>query len=458
MSREPNFGMNLRLTFIASSLLVSCSMPGPLAPGAAASMEIPARYDASQPPVPEIRANLLRLFNDRALSQTVARALGNNPDLRASFARFEEAGFSARSAAAPLYPTLNAATGGGRRAGVLVPATNFVQAQLDSRWELDVWGRIRAGVTAACADQAAAAADYESARQSIAAQTMLAWFDLVAAQQLVELSQRRLRSFESSQQMISRRFDLGTSSLAELELSKADTENTRADLQRRIDQRDQASRLVRVLAGDIPDSRLRSDSWPSLQRSVAAGIPSDLLLNRPDIDAAYQRIRAADARVKVSHADLFPSFALTGSGGRIGTRLGDLGNSAFNSWNLLADISAPIFDGGQRQANLGAAGKRAEQAYQSYRSTVLNALREVEDALGSESLLKREQSARLHALTAARKSEARTRRDYEAGLTEVLNLLVAQRLVFNTEEQTINIHATRLKNRVRLALALGKGV
>ena len=116
-----------------------------------------------------------------------------------------------------------------------------------------------------------------------------------------------------------------------------------------------------------------------------------------------------------------------------------------------------MFDAGQRQAELGAAGKRAEQAYQSWRSTVLNAFREVEDALGSESYLRSQESARLSALAAARKAEAKTRRDYEAGIAEILSLLIAQRLVFNTEEQTINLHRTRLQNRVRLALALGKG-
>ena len=100
--------------------------------------------------------------------------------------------------------------------------------------------------------------------------------------------------------------------------------------------------------------------WPSLRRTVPAGVPSDLLLNRPDIDAAYRRIRAADSRVRVAHADLFPSFALTASGSQSGSVLGDLARSGFSSWSVLAGLSAPLFEGGARRAELGAAGKRAD--------------------------------------------------------------------------------------------------
>ena len=192
--------------------------------------------------------------------------------------------------------------------------------------------------------------------------------------------------------------------------------------------------------------------------SVPPGVPSDVLLQRPDIDAAYQRLRAADSRIKVAHADLFPSFPLTASGGASSNVLTSLASSSFDSWSLLASFSAPIFDAGQRRAERGAAGKRAEQALAAYQSTVLTAFKEVEDALGSERLLRQQESARLKALDAARSAETRSRRDYEAGISDLLTLLEAQRRVFSTEDQTISIHRLRLQNRVALALALGKGV
>lgn len=443
---------------LASLALAACSAPGPLAPGAPGSLEIPARYDGSAPPVPRIVSSLSGLFSDPALDATVRRALEQNPDLRGSFARMEEAGFNTRKTAAPLFPSLDANASAGRSDGPFTIESAAYNASLDVRWELDVWGRIRSGVSAAAADQAAAAADFESARQSLAAQTMQAWFALVAAEKRLALGNRRLASFQNTRDLVSRRFELGTATLAESELARTDFENARADIQQLQDDRDQAARAVRLLAGDYPDARLSASQWPPLSRSVPAGVPSDLLLQRPDIDAAYQRLRAADSRITVARADLFPSFSLTGSGGRSSRLLADLARSAFDSWSVLASLSAPVFDAGERRAEFGAAGKRAEQALASYQSTVLAAFKEVEDALGSERLLLQQENARLLALDAARSAESRTRRDYEAGISDLLNLLEAQRRAFTTEDQTLSIRRARLQNRVALALALGKGV
>lgn len=443
---------------LAILALAACSAPGPLAPGAADSLRIPDRYDGSAPPVTKVASSLTGLFDDSALNSTVRRALAQNPDLRGSFARMEEAGFNVRKTASALYPSVDANAAAGRSDNAFMAESATYSASLDARWELDVWGRIRAGVTASAADQAAAAADYENARQSLAAQTMQAWFDLVGTEKRLALGQRRLASFAETRDLVQRRFELGTATFAESELARTDYENARADIRQLEDNRDRAARVVRLLTGDYPDARLSASSWSSLSRSVPAGVPSDLLLARPDIDAAYQRLRAADSRVTVAHRDLFPSFPLTASAGRSSGVLSDLGRSAFDSWSVLASMSAPIFDAGQRQAELGAAGKRAEQALASYQSIVLAAFKEVEDALGTERLLLEQQRARRQALEAARSAETRTRRDYEAGIADLLALLEAQRRVFSTEDLTISIHRARLQNRVALALALGKGV
>jgi NodT family efflux transporter outer membrane factor (OMF) lipoprotein len=421
---------------------------------------LPARYAAGEMPAPEVKDSLLGLFSNPQLSATVRRALANNPDLRRSRARLEEAGFDLRRSRSGLLPSLtgNSSAGRNKTGGAIGNEAPRFSASLDARWEVDVWGRIRTEVTAAEADQAAAAADFAAARQSLAAQTMQAWFDLVAATKSMELDQRRVASFRSTQTLVERRFELGRATLAEGALARTDLQNANADLESSRDRRDQAARGLRSLTGDYPNASLQAGTWPSLRRTVPAGLPSGLLRKRPDIAAAYQRIRAADARVHVAHADLFPSFTLTASEGRQSGKLSDLARSSFNSWSLLAGLSAPIFDGGQRRAELGAAGKRAEQAWNAYQATVLDALREVEDALGSERYLAREENARQAALDAAREAVDRTRRDYEAGITDFLSLLDAQRRVFATEQQTINLRAARCNNRVALALALGKGV
>lgn len=446
-----------------SLVLWSCvSQPGALSPNAKASLDIPARYDATQPPVPEIAENLTTIFPNATLKKHINQALANNPDLRSSAARLEEAGFNTRFAQAGLSPTVYA-TGSGANSrsnptGASTLQTELYTAQLDARWELDVWGRIRAGISASTSDQAAAAADYASARQSIAAQTAQAYFELLRASSLLDLAERRLKSFQKTYDLVNRRFEAGTADLGALDLARTDIENTRSAVALSKDTRDQAARRLATLSGAYPSNSATATQWPSLARSVSSQIPSTLLMKRPDIDAAYQRIRAADSRVTVAHRDLYPDFTLTASFGQQSLMLKKLADSNFNAWSILADISAPLIDGGARRAELGAANARAKRALADYQSTVLNAFSEVENALGSETYLRQQYAATTKALTAARSAEARGLRSYDSGLINILDLLEVQRRTFATEESLINIRALRYQNRVSLALALGKAI
>ncbi|MBT8043619.1 MAG: efflux transporter outer membrane subunit, partial [Verrucomicrobiae bacterium] len=337
----------------------SCvTKPGAYAKNPNKDLTIPKRYDATTAPVPDVKSGLLALFPDARMRSYVNRALASNPDLKASAARLEEAGFNLRKAYAPLIPSLSA-TGGAARSDVFIgntPISNTrYTATLDAQWELDVWGRIRSGLSASAGDENAAQADYQAARQSIAAQTMQAYFDLVAAEKLLGLTQRRLASFQKTYQLVNRRFEAGTGNLGDLDLARTDVENARAQLSQRSDSRDQAARRLAALTGSYPSAKSSASNWPPLQRGVQEGIPSTLLMKRPDIDAAYQRIRAADARVTVAHRDLYPRFSLTASGGNQSNVLKDFVDANFNVWSIAGNFTAPLLDGGSRRAELGAA-------------------------------------------------------------------------------------------------------
>ena len=434
------------------------------APGKDDDLALPAGYDARRSSGPELVDSLGEVFNDPQLRKQIALSQKQNPDLEAAAARLEEAGFNTRSARAGLFPSLgfngganrsqSNSAGGGFNFGSVI--TERYSASLDVQWEVDVWGRIRSGVDASYATRDAAAADFAAAKQSIAAQTAQAWFDLVAAARLEDVARQQLASFESTYELVGRRFELGTANLGDLELSRTDVENARSTINGRKDIRDRAARRVAVLTGKYPDSSLRADEWPSLRRSVSSGIPSTLLLRRPDILAAYMRILAADSNIKVAYADLFPSFGLTASGGQQSAALRDLANTDFTVWSVAANLSAPIIDGGSRRAELGAANARAKQALATYHSTVLTAFREVENGLGSELYLKEQEQATANALDAARKAEESTLRNYESGLVEILTVLEATRRRFAAQERLINLNNLRYQNRVALALALGK--
>ncbi len=449
----------------AGCLLGSCSsLPDPKVGGKDEGLGIPGGYKSGRAPVPELVGSLGKLFNHAGLNREIRLSQSGNLDLQAAAARLEEAGFNTRSARAGLFPSVTAngggsrsqtnSAGGGVNFGSII--TERYSASLDAQWEVDVWGGIRAGVRAADANFDATAGDYEAAKQSIAAQTAQAYFDLIAATRFQNLTQRQLDSFQSTFDLVNRRFELGTADLGALDLARTDVEAAKAAIQGQKNNRDQAARNLAVLTGSYPDAGRSANTWPSLKRGVAAGVPSTLLMERPDVFAAYQRILAADANVKVAHADLFPSFGLTASGGRQSSKLSDLSNSDFNVWSIAANLSGPVIDGGRRRGELGAANARAKQALANYRSTVLNAFREVENGLGSELYLKKQEEATADALDAARSAEERSLRNYEAGLVEILTVLEATRRRFSAEESLINLTNLRYQNRVALALALGK--
>jgi len=453
----------MKPAFFITSLTTLCLLPGcsklpeAKAEKANQSIAVPRNFDASPAPTPEVAKGLKSLFSDSQLNGYVSKALKSNPSLKLSLARLEEAGFNTRKAYAPTVPNL---TGNGSVSRVEngSGASGQYSASLDSQWELDVWGRIRSGISASRQSQAAIAADHAAARESIAAQTMQAYFSLVASERLLGLSERRLSSFEKTVSLVNRRFESGTGNLSDVDLARTDVENTKAQVQQRKNSRDQAARRLAALTGAYPRASISASTWPSLRRGVPAGVPSQVMMNRPDIHAAYIRIMAADSRVKVAHRDLYPRFTLTASGGQRSSQLKKLADSNFNVWSLAAGVAAPIIDGGSRKSELGAANARAKQALASYQSTVLNSFEEVENALGSETYLLRQENSYRSALKAAKSAETRTLQNYENGLVEILTLLDAQRRSFQTEEQLINTTALRYQNRVSLALVLGKGL
>jgi NodT family efflux transporter outer membrane factor (OMF) lipoprotein len=436
------------------------SLPEKQAPLTEGSLSVPETYQSETNAELEVVDGLLTLFDDPRLLELIEQALNNNPDLLATYAQLEESGFNFQKASGQQWPSLAVNASGARAdSGSGSSGTNDYELSLDAQWEVDLWGKLRSETRAARMEYTALESSYKASRQSLAAQTMQTWFNLIAASQRLDLAKRERDSFAATYRLVERRYERGTATSTELELAHTDAANARADYQASVSQRQQAARTLQSLLGSYPDAQVASaNQWPKLLRTVPADLPSDLLLTRPDILAAYQQIQAADARTQVAYADLFPSFTLTASGGRSSETLSDLGRSAFDIWSLAGQIAAPLFEAGQRKAELSAAGKRAEQAYQNYRAVVINAFSEVEQALDNEIYLAHEETARLEAFAAAQRAVAKSQRDYESGLIDLLDLLEAQQRAFSTEAQTITIRADRLSNRVSLALALGKGV
>jgi len=441
--------------------LTSCtSLPDPQGTKAGESVAFPLQYGTASYEELEVKSGLVNLFkDDPLLTNYMSRTLQNNPTLQASAAALEEAGFNLKRTNAGRFPLINLNTSASRSKGVFgsnsVTFSSF-QATLDASWEIDVWGRIRAGVRAASYDEKAAQADFKAAQESLIAQTAQAYFNALAGMKTLNIAKDELASLEETYQFTERQMESGSGSLAEVELAKSDLRTAQATVEETKDSFEQSARALSVLTGQSPTLMKTATDFPTLGRAISAGLPSNLLLKRPDIQAAYLRILAADERVKIAHKDLFPSFSLTGSYGRESNTLSDLLNG--NAWSIGAGLAAPLFDGGALKAELGASNARAKAALADYRATVITALEEVENALGAEHYLRKQQELTQEALASARKAEERTRRQFESGLTDLPTLLETQRRIFTSERSLLNISLLRYQNRVALALALGKGL
>jgi len=437
--------MRLLSATISATFFCSCAkLPELNGPKAVKSLPLPAAYGKAQSQGIEIKSGLLSIFtNDRTLRSHILNALHHNPNLQVSAATLEEAGYDLDAAHAGLFPTVgfNSSAEQTRSTfrGNTAEVANY-RIGLDVNWEVDVWGRLKSIKNATGYNVKAIEADYNFARQSLVAQTAQAYFTLLSTSELLHLTERNYNSLLKTYQTTERHFERGTSSLASSELAKTDLENMKASVESAKDAHERASRQLSVLTGQAPTHLAHASGFPSIGKPVKAGIPSELLINRPDLYAAYLRVLASDEQIKIAHRNLFPSFSLTGNLGQQSNILSDLLKGDFTAWSIGGAITAPIFDAGILKAELGASSARSKVALAQYKSTVLTALEEVENALSAEYYLKTQIIARQSALKSAK------------------TLLEAQQRTFITEEALINTTLQRYQNRVTLALALGKGI
>lgn len=410
-------------------------------------------------------------FVSDELQGFLEEAFAGNPDYQAMSARLEAADASTRIAGAGLFPSVSAGFNGARQKqnfiGFPIPGSSSdvlsTQAttyglSLSSVWEIDVWGRVRAGKRAALAEQEAAAAEMAMQRLSLAAQVSKAWVTALAAQQQVQLAQKSAESFASTAERIGERYAQGLRTSLELQLAANSAETAGALVAERQLQSVQAVQVLQQLLGRYPSGNMvLGAGLPEVQGALVSGIPSRLLVRRPDLLAAERRLAAADQRVWESRAALFPQISLTGSTGTTSSELEDLLDSDFSVWALAGNLAQPLLQGGRLRAGVDLSKARRKEAVFNYLSSVWQAFREVEFGLASESLLRQREG---FVLAGARQSEsalALAERQYRSGLIDLITVLEAQRRSLADATQVIILRQARLANRIDLFLALGGG-
>ncbi|MCH9649144.1 MAG: efflux transporter outer membrane subunit [Deltaproteobacteria bacterium] len=410
-------------------------------------------------------------FGDARLSDLIEEALEHNQDLVAAEARLRQAEQRARIAGADLKPQLSAGLNGSRSRrnfiGFPFPGgeeqvsssttTNF-GVSLDISWEVDLWGRLRAGHVASRADFRAASWDLEGARLSLAGQTAKAWFALTEAQHQVMLAQQTRASRQDTAAMIRRRYEQGLRSSVDLRLASAGDATALAAVAARERQLDGARRQLEVLLGRYPSGEVApAEDWTEALEPVEPGLPAQLLARRPDLRAAQQRMVARDAQVSQAKGALLPTLRLTGGAGQSGEELADLLDGDFSVWSLAAGLLQPLFQGGRLRAGVSLAEASRDEVLASYFQAALRAFGEVEMALVSGEFLARQEEALAEAAKQAQGAEEVSQQRYVAGLADYLEVLESQRQAVDFQSRYLDLRRQRLASRVDLYLALGGG-
>ncbi len=408
-------------------------------------------------------------FGDPGLNAVIDAVLMENNDLKAAVARLDAAAALARISGADLFPQIGGSLGASRQKGnfvgspisggndgVLSSVTNLFGVSLELSWEVDLWGRIRAGKAAAVADFQATSADLIGFQLSLTGQTAKSWYAAVEAEMQVRLAEATLQSYQISNNQVWLRYQRGLRPSVDVRLSGTSVANAEAVLALRQNLLQTIKRQLETLLGRYPSSQIElSHNLPDLKDKIPAGLPADIIRRRPDLISIEKRVVASSARLAESRRALYPRISLTGSGGISSNELSSLLDGDFSVWSLIGNLFQPLFQGGRLRAGIDLAKARENEILAFYVQNVLNAFSEVETALAAEDYLtRRERSLEVAAeQSAAARILAEDR--YARGLTNFIEVLEAQRQAFLTQSQLLSVKRQRLDNRIDLYLALG---
>ena len=409
-------------------------------------------------------ANWWELFQDEQLQGLVKTSLAQNDDLKVAAARVLEAEAQLGITRADRYPTIGAEVQGG---GVRTAQIGSTPAQTagalligaNVNWEIDFWGKFRRANESARAQLLATDWGRRAVLTTIVSEVANAYFGLRSLDLQLEIAKRTLTSRQESLQLTRVRESGGVTSLIDVREAEQlvfGAGAAIADIERSTTQQEN---LISILLGNFPSPVTRGRELVDQPHSpdVPAGLPSDLLTRRPDIQAAEQQIVAANAQIGVARAAYFPTISLTGSGGLQSTALGGLFGASAGFWTAIASVAQPVFTAGRTRSQVALAEARTQEATALYAQTVKQAFRETSDALVGYSKA-REFRVQLEGLTTAAQ-DARRLADirYEGGATSYLEVLDADTRLFNAELTLAQARQAELSAFVEVYRALGGG-
>ena len=462
------------LALTAAVLLAGCSMiPTYERPVAPVATSFPAYAGAgssgnaaqAEGALPAASIAWQDFFSDAKLKRLIELALVNNRDLRVAVLNIEQARAQYRIRRADQLPTVSGALTGSRAPNANGGISSLYNVGLTvTAYELDFFGRVSSLKEAALGQYLATEEGRKTAQISLVSAVANTYLSILADEELLEITRQTLSTRQESIKLSKLRFDSGVTSELDYWQSESLLEGARVayaqqQRQRALDENALTLLVGQPLAGELPTSASQSAplAQAQLMADVPAGLPSELLNNRPDIRQSEQLLLASNANIGAARAAFFPKIALTVAAGSASSHLSDLLQSGSWGWTLAPQLLLPIFDAGRNNANLDSSKAGRDIAVAQYEKSIQTAFREVADALATRSTLVdqlRSQQAQANAEAVRFKlSDLR----YKNGIASYLDLLDAQRSLFTAQQAVVQTRLAQLQSQVTLYKTLGGG-
>ncbi len=440
----------LALIALATSALSACTLaPKYVQPAS----PVAANWPVEAPAASGVQLKWRDLFTDMRLQSTISLALEQNRDLRIAALNIDKVRATYGIARSSLLPEINASLSNSRN-----ESNESYSADLGlASYEVDLFGRVRSLKDVALESFFAERENRNAVQISLIASVATSWLNLASDQDALDLARQTYSARQDTLTIAQGRARIGV--LSDLDLAQIEVlaETARADVARLQTVVDQDKAALTLLVGapltpDLLPDGLKADL---VAASLPVGLPSDVLLDRPDVLTAEHDLKSANANIGAARAAFFPRISLTGSTGSSSSDLDGLFKSGNGTWSFVPSILVPIFAGGANRAGLQSATASRDIAVAAYEKAIQSAFSEVSDALAVRARIDERLSAQTAATAAAQRSLTLSQARYDNGVDSYLTLLDAQRTLYTAQQSLINLQALRATNLVALYKAVG---
>jgi len=456
-------------------LLTGCSVGPNYERPAPVALPLDWHWKKAEPSDDVVKGKWWELFHDAGLNRLEELAAAQNQDLKAAVARVDEARARARLSGASFFPTLTLnpsytrtqlPTDNPSFSKVPIPGIltrlepyNSFSVPLDLSYEIDLWGRVRRSFESAQAQAQASVADYENILLTLNSDVAVEYFTLREYDLETGILNDTVTARAESLRINKVRLQAGRATSVDVAQAQTDLTNAEAQLAAVQESRAETQNALAVLCGGNPfDLAFPFHPLELIPPpAIPAGLPASLLERRPDVAEAERTMASKNALIGVAYAAFFPAVSLTGQGGVLSARASDLFHWQNSIWSFGPSVTLPLFDGGQNLSNLQIARAQYNEAVAQYRGSVLNSVKDVEDALADLQFLARETSALHQSVQSAREATDLQQKRFRVGETNYTDVIVADENRLSIERNDAQVRGQQLYATVRLIKALGGG-